>query len=75
MKCPYCDREMKQGILYGDGRSRVRFNEGHGKVPFFDSLTGTGSVTAVKYSMTTFKIEAGYCDFCKKMVIDTDVER
>ena len=32
MKCPFCEREMKKGILYGDGRmGGVFWNEGDKK--------------------------------------------
>lgn len=31
MKCPYCDQEMRPGVLNGDGRSAVRWKEGSKK--------------------------------------------
>ena len=74
MKCPFCDKEMKKGIMYGDGRSGVHWNEGNKKVPFLEAMVGKGRLTVAKYSLTTFTIESYYCAACKKMVIDTDLE-
>ena len=74
MKCPYCDREMKEGILYGDGRSSVRWNEGDKKVPLIDAMGGKGRLSATEYSLTTFTIESYYCDSCEKLIIDTEIE-
>lgn len=74
MKCPFCEKEMKKGILYGDGRSGVHWNEGSKKVPALEAMVGKGRVTAAKYTLVSFTIESFYCDSCKKMVIETDLE-
>ncbi len=74
MKCPYCEKEMKKGILYGDGRSKVHWNEGDKKLPALEGLVGKGCLTAVKYSLATFTIESYYCKSCKKMMIETEIE-
>ena len=31
MNCPYCNGEMRKGILYFDGRSGAHWNEGDAK--------------------------------------------
>lgn len=73
MKCPYCDNEMQKGIMSGDGRSDVYFNPGDKPKRMIDKLGGSGKVTAVKYTLASFKIEAWFCKHCKKLIIDTDV--
>ena len=74
MNCPYCGKEMQQGILSGDGRSAVTFKAGDKKTGAFDRFIGIGKVTAAKSSLTTFTIEADYCPACKKMIFDTDIK-
>ena len=39
----------------------------------FDELNGAGIVTAAKKVGRSYKIDADYCDVCKKMIFDTDV--
>ncbi|MBQ4640914.1 MAG: hypothetical protein IJB69_10440 [Clostridia bacterium] len=74
MKCPYCDQEMRPGVLNGDGRSAVRWKEGSKKTPFFDMLAGIGKVKGVKYKMVSFHIDAWYCKDCRKIIMDAEVE-
>ncbi len=75
MKCPFCDREMKKGILYGDGRmGGVFWNEGDRKKKFFETMIGMGKITGATTTLTTFTIETYFCKNCKKMIFDTDVE-
>ena len=74
MKCPFCENELKKGILYGDGRSKVHWNEGDKKLPILEGMVGKGCLSSAKYSLTTFTIESYYCDSCKKMIIETEIE-
>ncbi|MBR4501187.1 MAG: hypothetical protein IKP22_04785 [Clostridia bacterium] len=74
MQCPFCGQEMQQGILSGDGRSNVCFKAGDKKTGWFDSMMGTGKLTAVKHTLVSFSIEAFFCDRCKKMIIETDIQ-
>lgn len=74
MKCPFCKEEMKHGLMYGDGRSRVRWKEGIKKAPFLENFSRNGCLSSVKYSPGRFKTEADYCPVCRKMIIDTYVE-
>ena len=75
MLCPYCGREMKAGILSGDGRSPVTWKQGEKKAGFMDAIVGSGTVTAARRTLTTFTIESWYCPDCKKMIFDTEVTR
>ena len=40
MKCPYCNNEMKKGILSGDGRSKVRWIANNEHIGMMDKLAG-----------------------------------
>lgn len=73
MKCPYCNQEMQNGIISGDGRSKVYWKAGGKKANFTDKLGGTGKLEAVNYSLATFTIEADYCVTCKKIIFETDI--
>jgi hypothetical protein len=75
MICPFCGKEMKKGILSGDGRSKVRWKSGDKKADIWDTLSDSGSVTAVKYTLTAFTVESFFCAACKKMIIETDVDK
>ncbi len=73
MLCPYCGKEMKIGIMSGDGRQGITWKEGEGRAGLIDKLYGSGKITAAKWKLTQFTIEANFCPDCKKMIIDTDV--
>ncbi len=75
MYCPFCGNEMERGILSGDGRSPVVWKEGYKKAGFMEQITGTGAVTAVRKTLTSFMIETYFCRPCGKMIFDTDVRR
>ena len=67
MKCPYCSREMKKGVVRGDGRTPVKFMaEGENPGLFY-----TGQrLTNVRYDLTQFEIQANYCGNCGKRILD-----
>ena len=75
MQCPYCKKEMKEGILSGDARQGVCWKEGEKKASMFDKMGGSCKVTAAKVGLSTFTIPAHLCEGCKKMIIDTDVTK
>ncbi len=73
MKCPYCEKEMKKGILSGDGRTKVRWKEGNKKADIWDTLSFKCNLSAIRYSLCSFTAEAWFCHDCNKMIIETDV--
>ena len=75
MQCPYCGKEMRKGILSGDGRSNVCWKEGERKAGWTENFFGTGKLTAVKHSLASFSIETYFCDHCRKMIFDTDIQK
>ena len=75
MTCPFCGGEMEKGILSGDGRSKVSWKQGDRKTGVTDRIAGIGTVTAARYTLTAFTIEAFFCRRCKKMIFDTDVTK
>ena len=76
MNCPYCGKEMKKGVICGDGRSKVRwFGDGE-ETSLLDKLvTEKGCLSNVDYSLTEFRIEGWYCPDCHKMIFDTDISK
>ena len=75
MTCPFCGSEMEQGILSGDGRSRVSWKQGDRKTGVTDRIAGIGTVTAASHTLTAFTIDAFFCRRCKKMIFATDVTK
>jgi hypothetical protein len=75
MECPYCKKEMKEGILSGDARQGVCWKEGEKKASMIDKVVGSCKVTAAKCGLSVFTIQAHFCEGCKKMIIDTDVTK
>lgn len=73
MKCPYCDRNMQDGIISGDGRSGVYWKSGDKKADLWDKLGGTGKIEAAEHSLAAFTIKACYCVSCHKMIFDTEI--
>lgn len=72
MKCPFCENEMIKGVISGDGRSGVFWEPENEKLGGLEKLVGIGKIDA-KYTLTKFKIQADYCDKCKKMIFSTDI--
>lgn len=77
MNCPYCNQEMMDGNLSGDGRSPLIFSPGDKRMPFFEMIGGTGRLTAAKDTFWTAasSVKARFCKGCKKIIIDTDVAK
>ena len=75
MLCPYCGKEMKTGLIHGDGRGSIYWKEGTKNKTFTEWLGGSGKITAVKHKWTFFRIESHFCSQCRKMIIETDVSR
>ena len=75
MLCPYCNKEMTDGNLSGDGRSPLIFSPGDKRLPFFEMIGGTGKLTAAKSTFWNAgsRVKANFCRPCQKIIIDTDV--
>ena len=73
MNCPFCGKEMERGILSGDGRSRLVWKPEGQKLSWTERLAGKRRVTAATYQLGTLKLDAFFCDSCRKMIFDTDV--
>jgi len=74
MNCPYCNKEMKKGVVSGDGRSTVIFSEGDKPTKLLDRLDGSGALLSQKRILSRFTIDACFCKDCRKLIIDTDVK-
>ncbi len=65
MKCPYCDREMEQGLL--QGMRRVAWVKKQHKICI---LPKQGEILLENNSINDFIFSAQICKSCKKIVID-----
>ena len=75
MICPFCNEEMKKGLITGDGRQKVRWVSDDESIGVLEkAFTEKGTIDA-KYTMTTFSIDSYFCKHCKKMIFDTDVKK
>lgn len=64
MQCPYCNKEMHNGIIQADGRHSVNW--------FPDDEEGGAKKVRLAISFLGMnELEAFYCDSCQKMIIDT----
>ena len=74
MLCPYCNKEMTDGNLAGDGRSPLIFSPGDKRLPFFERIGGSGNLTAAEVNVWKgIRVKANFCRPCQKIIIDTDV--
>ena len=74
MKCPCCECEMISGSLTGI-RNKPCFVEDGRKLSFGESICGTGQLTATVSNGIINSIPAHYCSACRKMLIETGVEK
>lgn len=74
MKCPYCDREMISGTIAAN-RDKPRFVEDGRRLTFGESISGVGMLTATTSNGIVNSTPACYCPACRKMIIDTGVEK
>lgn len=74
MNCPFCQGEMQHGVLQMDGRGGLIFQQEGKKRTLGDMLTGVGAIQAEKKGLSyKIKLEADYCEACKKMIFDAEV--
>ena len=71
--CPYCNNNMKEGFISGDGRSRVRWEDANEKVGRFEKAITNKGCIAAKYTLTSFHIKANYCENCGKIIFDARI--
>lgn len=75
-KCPYCGAEMKNGfVTSGALRSFLYFEEKQDIKDLKDKIlnwfdTSKEVMLAEKYTWTVPKVEADYCEQCKKVIIN-----
>ncbi|MBR4069186.1 MAG: hypothetical protein IKK08_11255 [Clostridia bacterium] len=74
MKCPYCDRDMTSGIL-STHQAKPCFVEDGRRLTFGESISGVGMLTATTSNGIVNSTPAYYCPACRKMIIDTGVEK
>ena len=76
MNCPYCNGDMQAGVIRFDGRSGMRWEkEGH-PIDFWDSLGGIGCLTEAEYGFWgSGSIKGTYCSSCKKLIIETEIQK
>ena len=74
MNCPYCDREMTSGIL-STSRDKPCFVEDGRRLTFGESISGVGMLTATTTNGIVNSTPAYYCPACRKIIIDTGVEK
>lgn len=65
---------MKSGEIMGDGRSKVRWIPEGGKIGLWDAVAGKNRIDA-RYTLASFFIKADYCESCKKMIFDTEIQK
>jgi hypothetical protein len=72
-KCPYCQNEMKNGFVEGDGRYGLSWaEESISKNVLCRTLSEENSCITLK-NPSLFglsRIKASYCEICKKIIIE-----
>ena len=76
MNCPYCGSEMQSGSIHFDGRSRIKWKADGQQPSFWDSLGGIGCLAEAEYGFWgSGSIKGTYCSSCKKLIIDTEIQK
>jgi hypothetical protein len=70
--CPYCQREMKKGDVECDSRSSLRWVEEGKKRSIISKMRDKDCIVLAKRDLiaNSIKIDANYCEICKKVIID-----
>lgn len=69
MKCPYCNNEMKEGKIFGEGYL-MRWMPNSEKL-LFGTFVSSNHIKIGKRGLSKRPhVDAQYCSFCKKMIID-----
>lgn len=67
MKCPYCEEEMKLGVIYGDRYPLKWIPAEKDKGVLFQWFSKGIKLTDI---FVNDKVESFCCDSCKKIIID-----
>ena len=74
--CPYCGKEMQGGNITGDGRGSLFWQAAGTKRRISDYLGGRGLLKSVSYkNFWRFTLKGNYCPGCKKLIIDTEIQK
>jgi len=73
MICPYCETEMKKGMLMGDARGRVHWQVSDARGMLDRATSSKKYLKNIKYSLLSFKISCDYCSACKKIIMDVEI--
>ncbi len=69
MECPYCNKEMKLGFIYGDRYSLKWVSEEDDKGPVFQWFSKGIKLSDVSKNNS---IESFCCENCGKIIIDVE---
>lgn len=76
MTCPYCGQEMQAGSLAGYARGGLTWRKPGVKYKAVELLAGKGSLKSAKYSVLGWlALKADYCPGCRKLIIDTEIQK
>ncbi len=76
-KCPYCQNELKSGFIEADGRAAIVWRDENATkntlqkiASIFATHIGEYIVLGEARIFRNTRVEAEYCDICKKVTID-----
>jgi len=71
MKCPFCSREMRGGVMEGDGRTKLRWIPDDKLIKWVDRLSSNiGIIPEAEYVKLKFTLRGEYCANCGKFITD-----
>ena len=74
--CPYCGQEMQAGSVTGDGRGSLYWQPAGTRRRISDYLGGRGRIKSATYhSLLRFDLKGNYCPGCRKLIIDTEIQK
>lgn len=75
MKCPFCGKEMANGVIFGDPRMKVRWRNQDEKLDMVDVVFVDKGHLPAKYTLTKFEMPGDYCTECGKIILDVKEEK
>ena len=70
MICPYCNQEMKEGIIEADGRKSVIWVEKNKKRGLISKIMKKDCIVLDKASVINCEVTSHYCNNCEKIIIN-----